>query len=319
MKKVVVLGGGNGSSVVLEALKIVPNLSISAVISVSDSGGSSGVLRNNLHTLPPGDLLRAVLSLSAYDYKTLRAIFVKNRFSLLPKLDFGSGEPHNLGNILLTLLAQFEGDWIKAIRALEAAVEARGTVYPVSLIAPNLMAELGDSSVVRGEAAIDRPTYNRDLKIKRAWLEPEVPAFEGAIKTLQEADYIVISPGSMYTSLVPTLLPNGIASAIKKSKAKLIYITALSLEGKGETGPMKLSEFVEELSSYVPKPLDTVVYNAYQPTPEAMKKYNERGWFVYPKDVENVRCPDVRGFDYENPGDGYSAEKLSKVLLDILL
>lgn len=317
MKNIVVFGGGNGCSVVLEALKNFDDVNLSAVISVSDSGGSSGVLRSNLNTLPPGDILRAVLSLSVYDYQILKNIFYKNRFDSLEKLSFGKNVSHNLGNVFLTLAAQYENNWIAAIRALETAVEARGAVYPVTISPTELVAELSDGSVLRGEGVIDRPVYDRALRIKRAWLEPQTPAFSEAVTVISKADYIIISPGSLYTSLVPVLAPAGISDAIKNAKAKLIYVTALSCEKEGETGPECLSEFVSELERYLPCAIDTVVYNSFVPSADDMKKYTDKKWLVFDKDVENIKNKDVWGFDYENPGEGYDAKKLSKVLEEL--
>src|SRR3989339_2031331 len=156
-KNVVVIGGGNGSAVCLEGLKTYTNIfDISAVISMSDSGGSSGKLRKEFNTLPPGDIMRAVLSLSKYDYQSLRKIFYQPRFSGLGKLD-----THNLGNLFLTLTIQFTGNFIHAIEAMSHSVEAKGRVYPVSLENINLVAELENGKVIKTEAFIDNPVYNR--------------------------------------------------------------------------------------------------------------------------------------------------------------
>src|SRR3990167_11517090 len=149
-KKIVVIGGGNGSAVCLEGLKNYTNIfDISAVISISDSGGSSGKLRKEFNTLPPGDIMRAVLSLSKYDYQTLRRIFYQPRFQGLDKLD-----GHNLGNLFLTLAGQYSGSFLRALEALSQSVEAQGRVYPVTLESSHLAAELQNGDIIRTEEFI---------------------------------------------------------------------------------------------------------------------------------------------------------------------
>ena len=211
--KVVVIGGGNGSSITTQALKQnIKLFDFSTVVTMSDSGGSSGRLREEFKTLPPGDILRAVLAMSVYDYEILRKIFNKTRFNSVGKLD-----GHNLGNLFLVLAEQYGGEYIQVIRALEQAVEAVGRVYPVSLDKTDLVVELDNGKIVKKEGTIDRPDYNKNLKIKRAWLEPEAKIYEEAGRVIKKADYIIIGPGSLYCSIVATLLPVGIKKAIEKS------------------------------------------------------------------------------------------------------
>ena len=257
-KKIVVIGGGNGSALCLEGLKKYANkFDISAVISMSDSGGSSGRLRKEFNTLPPGDIMRAILSLSKYDYKMLRQIFYKPRFQNTGKLD-----SHNLGNLFLTLMSQYSGNFLLALEALSQSVEAQGKVYPVTLASANLVAELDNGDIIKTEAFIDNPSYNRGLKIKRVWLEPKCQAYEEAVKVIQSADCIVLSPGSLYTSLIATLLPNGIKEAIDKNKkAKIIYVAGNAYRLDGETGPERLSDFGLQMERYLPRKIDLVIRN----------------------------------------------------------
>ena len=220
-KKIVVIGGGNGSAVSLVALKQnIELFDITAVISMSDSGGSSGKLRKKFNTLPPGDILRAVLALSKYDYLMLKNIFYQPRFTNCGKLD-----THNLGNLFLTLTSDYCGDFMSALEALSQSVLASGKVFPVSLSPTNLVAKLDNGNIIQTEEFIDNPSYNRGLKIEKVWLEPEVEIFPQAQNAIEQAEYLVISPGSLYTSLISTLLPKGVKEAIKKSKAKIIYIS----------------------------------------------------------------------------------------------
>jgi len=211
-KKIVVIGGGNGSAICLEGLKkFASKFNISAVISTSDSGGSSGRLRKELKTLPPGDILRAILSLSKYDYQELRRVFYSPRFKNCGKLD-----SHNVGNLFLTLATKYCGNFLYALDALSYSVQAQGKVYPVTLQNVDLVAELDNGKIVRTEEFIDVPKYNRGWKIKKIWLEPSCKAHAKAMETIVSADFIALAPGSLYTSLIAALLPKGIKEAIEK-------------------------------------------------------------------------------------------------------
>lgn len=321
--KVVSVGGGNGTAIVLDALKrLSKSLEISAVVSVSDSGGSSGALRRVFKILPPGDIMRAVIALSPYDYKILKKIFYKNRITSLSTLNskLKTEKAPNLGNLFMLFVAQFEGDFMRAVRALEEAVEAVGHSYPVTLEQIDLCAALGNGAIIKSEAAIDRPTYDRQHKIARAWLEPEAKIYLEAEKVLATADAIILAPGSLYCSVVATLLPAGAKEAIGRSSARIVYVAGDAYEKIGETGPEKLSEFVSQLERYLPRPLDVVVYNNATLSVRQKQLYRERHWGVFEKDVKNIP-PSHRlvGADFEAAGGGLSSEKLSGILKKILL
>lgn len=310
-KKIVVIGGGNGSALCLDGLKKYSNeFDISAVISMSDSGGSSGRLRKEFHTLPPGDIMRAVLSLSKYDYKMLRQIFYKPRFSNVGKLN-----SHNLGNLFLTLMSQYGGDFLQALEALSQSVEAQGRVYPVTLASANLAAKLNNGRLVRTEEFIDNPSYNRGWKIKQVWLEPRCRAYARAVKAIAGADCIILSPGSLYTSLIAALLPKGIKEAIKKNKkAKIIYAAGNAYRLDGETGPEKLSEVVLQLERYLPRPLDLVIHNSHRPNGKQKKFYKEKKWGVFEFDKKNLKNIKIKSLDLEAPEGGLSPKKVAAIL-----
>ena len=313
-KKIVTIGGGNGSAICLEGLKkYAHSFDISAVISMSDSGGSSGKLRKEFNTLPPGDIMRAILSLSKYDYKTLRQIFYKPRFKNTGKLD-----DHNLGNLFLTLISQYSGNFLLALEALAQSVEAQGRVYPVTLESANLVAELDNGDIIRTEAFIDNPSYNRGLKIKRVWLDPQCQAYGEAQKAIQSADYIVLSPGSLYTSLIATLLPNGIKEAIDNNKkAKIIYVAGSAYRLDGETGPERLSDFVLQLEKYLPRKIDLVIRNNHSLNGKQKEFYKSQKWGVFRFDKENLKDKKIQSLDLEAAEGGLSPQKLSMVLKDL--
>lgn len=313
-KKIVVIGGGNGSALCLEGLKKYANkFDISAVISMSDSGGSSGKLRKEFNTLPPGDIMRAILSLSKYDYKMLRQIFYKPRFQNTGKLD-----NHNLGNLFLTLISQYSGDFLLALEALSQSVEAQGQVYPVTLASANLVAELINGDIIKTEAFIDNPSYNRGLKIKRVWLDPDCPAYAEAVKAIESADSIILSPGSLYTSLIATLLPKGIKEGIDKNKkAKIIYVAGNAYRLDGETGPERLSDFVLQMERYLPRKIDLVIRNNHSLNGKQKQFYKSKNWGVLRFDKENLKNKKIQSLDLEAAEGGLSPAKLALVLRDL--
>lgn len=314
-RRVVVIGGGNGSAIAIVALKQnLERFDISSVVSMSDSNGSSGRLRREFKTLPPGDIMRVVLAMSVYDYPILKDIFYRPRFKNSGKLD-----SHNLGNLFLTLSAKYCGSFLKSVSALSQSVKAVGQVYPATLRQTDLVAELTNGDIIRTEGFIDRPRYNRGFKIKKVWLEPKkARAYVPALKAIKQADYVILSPGSLYTSLIAALLPVGIKAALAKTKAKLIYTIGNAYHTHGETGPEKLSDFVKQLERYLPRPLDLVIYNNHQLNPLQKKKYKERGWAVFAKDTQNLPGRRVMGADFERAEGGLCSIRLGKILKKVL-
>lgn len=314
-KKVAVIGGGNGSAVVIAALKQNPErFDIDAVITMSDSGGSSGRLRAEIGVLPPGDILRTVLALSRHEYTFLRDIFYCPRFSGVGKLD-----GHNIGNIFLTFAGRYGGDFISAVRALEQALGAVGRAHPATLTPCDLCGELTNGQVIKTEGALDVPAYDRAQKIKRVWLEPEVNANPEAVRAVKDADYIVLCPGSLYTSLIAALLPRGVKEAVAASEAKLVYVSGNAYRRDHETGPERLSDFVKQLEGYLPRPLDLVIYNNHKLNRRQADKYAENKWAVFPADTENMSKGRVAMGDYERAEGGLCAIKLGRILKKILI
>lgn len=312
---VVVIGGGNGSAVCLEGLKkYTDKFNLSAVVSMSDSGGSSGKLRKEFNTLPPGDIMRAILSLSKYDYKILRQIFYKPRFKNTGKLD-----SHNLGNLFLTLTSQYSESFIYALEALAQSVEAQGKVFPATLEDSHLVAELENGTIIKTEEFIDNPKYNRGIKIAKVWLEPECLAYSEAQKTIEAADCIILSPGSLYTSLIAALLPKGIKESIAKNKkAKIIYAPGGAYRLDGETGPERLSDFILQMEKYLPRKIDLVIHNNHKLTKKEKQIYKEKNWGVFEFDKVNMRNVKVKSLNLEDPAGGTSPTKLAAVLNGII-
>jgi len=253
-KKIVVVGGGTGTYQVLTGLKKYP-VDISAVISMCDSGGSTGRLRKELGILPPGDVRRAILALSDLPFarKTLEEVF-DFRFE-----DGKTLAGHSLGNILLAALTQITGSMDRAIEEASRILNASGNIYPVTLDKTNLVAILKDGTRVFGETNIDMRNIKPEVPIKTVFLTPKAKVFKGAAKALKEADLIVLGPGDLYSSLVPTVLVKGVTRAIKKSKAKLVYVVNLMTK-RGESDGFKASDFVNVIQEYLSDSANSLGY-----------------------------------------------------------
>jgi uncharacterized cofD-like protein len=244
-KKIVVLGGGSGTYTVLSGLKNYP-IDLTAVISMCDSGGSTGRLRKELGMLPPGDIRRAILALSdlPFAHKTLEELF-DFRFQKGASL-----RGHSVGNILLAALTQITGSMDRAIEEAARILQVNGKVYPVTLDKTNLVAVLSDKTRIVGEAKIDKREVKINLPIEKVYLRPKARVFKKAYDAILKADFIVIAPGSLYTSLVPILLVENVKDAIGDSKGDLAYVVNL-MTNREETDNYKASDYVKVLQDYL--------------------------------------------------------------------
>jgi uncharacterized cofD-like protein len=318
-KNVVVLGGGNGASTILRALKEHADiLSITGIIAMSDSGGSSGFLRQKFGVLPPGDLLRVAIALSKYDSDILRDVLYTKRLPELTQFTDTPEHAANLGNILLTFLQKEGGGIIPALHALEAAFGAVGRVLPITTAHTQLCAELSDGTTISEECALDKPTFARHLTVKRLWLEPAEPAYEGALQALREAGVIFFGPGDLYTSIIATLLPIGVRETLAASSARFVQTIARGRHAEGEPSPSKISGIVAGLEQYLPRPVDVVLYNNVPATPELTEKYAKKGWACIEDDAKTLVGYDVRGRDFEHELGGMNYKKLASLLPEIV-
>ncbi|HUV43099.1 MAG TPA: gluconeogenesis factor YvcK family protein [Patescibacteria group bacterium] len=242
--KIVCLGGGTGTYQVLLGLRQFP-VDLTAVVTMSDSGGSSGRLRKELGILPPGDARRALLALSGLRIKkkTLNALF-DFRF------DNGELAGHSLGNLLLAALMQITGRTDIAISEAARILEVSGQVLPVTTGKTELIARLKDGTIIRGETNIDVRDIKPKVPIEEIYLSPKGRIFSETKKAILKADLIALGPGDLYTSIIPNLLVSGVNKAIKDSKAKVILIVNLMTK-HGETNGFKASDFVREIKKYL--------------------------------------------------------------------
>jgi len=271
-KKVVVIGGGTGIFSVLSGLKKYP-LRLTAIVTMADDGGSTGILREEFGILPPGDVRRALVALSQ-SAQPLADLF-NYRFSK------GGLRGHSFGNLFLTALNDLEGDFGKAIKQAEKILAVKGEVVPVTLDRVHLRAKLENNQLIIGETNIDVPKHNGCLAIKKVYLQPSAFANPLALKAIQQADLIIIGPGDLYTSLLPNLLVRGIPQAIKKSRAQKVYLANIMTKF-GETNNFRGENFVQEVEKYLGSDvLDKVIFNNHQPTAKRVAKYEqEKAQFV---------------------------------------
>ncbi|OGN04528.1 MAG: hypothetical protein A2831_00710 [Candidatus Yanofskybacteria bacterium RIFCSPHIGHO2_01_FULL_44_17] len=271
-KKIVVIGGGTGSFMVLSALKDYP-VQLASIVSMADDGGSTGRLRDQYGVLPPGDIRRALVALSETS-KTLRDLF-NYRFS------GGDFREHNFGNIFLSALEKITGNFEDAIGVASKMLNIKGEVIPVTLDNVSLRAQLADGNVVTGETNIDIPKHDPTIPIKKVWLTPEAKINKSARRAILQADMIVIGPGDLFTSVIPNLLVAGVTPALKKSKAKKVYVCNLMTK-YGETHGFKAQDFVNALEKYLGEGvLDYVIFNNKKPSAGTLRHYSgENSYFV---------------------------------------
>lgn len=248
-KKVVVIGGGTGTYQVLIGLKKYSHLELSAVISMSDSGGSSGELRRELGVLPPGDVRRALVALSnlPLSQRTLQRLF---------DFRFENGEQlrgHSLGNLLLAALTQITGREDLAIKEAGKILAVSGFVYPVTLDKTNLVAVLENGKKIFGETNIDLRDQNQKppfSPVRKIYLSPHAKIFKDTREVIKKANLIILGPGDLYTSIIPNLLVDEVPYVMANSSGKVIFIVNLMTK-PGETDGFAVSDFVRVIKKYL--------------------------------------------------------------------
>ncbi len=271
MKKVVTIGGGTGSFTLLSGLKKYP-IELSAIVSMADDGGSTGILRDELGVLPPGDVRQCLVALSD----------TPDRLRELMNYRFAEGglEGHSFGNIFLSALEKITGDFGTGVEEAAKILNVRGTVVPVTLSNTRLYMELSDGSLLSGEHEINVSSRFETVGVKKVRLRPRPKANPLALKKIREADLIIIGPGNHYCAILPNLLVPGIAEALRATKAKIVYNCNL-ISKRGQTDLFTLEDYVREVNRYIGQPrIDYVTYNTSKPAPELLKKYQKEGLLV---------------------------------------
>lgn len=265
LPKIVTIGGGTGTFVVLSGLKDYP-VELSAIVSMMDSGGSTGKLRDQLGVLPPGDLRQALVALSETE-DIWRKLFTY-RFS------DGDLSGHNFGNLLISALEMITGSNQEAVDYAMRILQTRGKVIPVTNSNCVLCAKYEDGSVVEGESNIES-LEDPKSKISEVFLTPKATMNLEAKRALERADFLVFGPGDLYTSILPNLVVEGIQDAIGTVSAKTIFVTNL-MTRTGQTDNFKLSNFIDEISKYIGgHTLSYVVVNKTKPDSDLLEVYKE--------------------------------------------
>lgn len=259
-------GGGTGLPSLLGGLKNNPWLRVSAVVTMFDSGGSSGQLRDELGVLPPGDVLKCALALARNEAEARRVLLAR-----LPMLENGRLGGHTGGNLLLSMMERYSGDFLAGVDGLRALLECTGRVLPVSVEPATVCAEYTDGSETRGEVEIDAGQSLGRL-VRRIWLEPRVGIHPNAAQAIQELDAVIIGPGSFYTSLMPIFLVRGTAEALARVRGPVILIANLLTEGRGMKG-FTAADAVQRISDAMGRAIDVVIFNSARPAAEALERY----------------------------------------------
>lgn len=262
--KVVVIGGGTGLSVLLKGLKRYTS-NLTAVVTVSDDGGSSGRLRAELGVLPPGDIRNCLVALA--ETETLMDKVFQHRFN-----QAGSLQGHNLGNLLLVAMTEITGDFSTAIKEVSKVLKVRGKVVPATLEHVVLGAHMKDGILVYGETSI----RNYEEEIDRLFLVPEIcmPVPE-TLDEIMTADAVILGPGSLYSSIIPNLLVNGIEEALVKSKAVKVYVSNIMTE-HGETDNFNAYDHLRVIMDYVqPSAINYIIVNSGMVDEQRLQRYQK--------------------------------------------
>lgn len=274
MKNIVVLGGGTGTYTVLTGLKRHTS-NLTAIVTMADSGGSTGRLRDEQGVLPPGDIRRALAALSESDELTRELFayrFEGDRFG-----KDGGVSGHTVGNLLIAALEKITGSFEKAVEQAGKMLNVRGAVVPVTTTDTQLEATLESGLKITGEGKLWGEDSAIDSPIKELALVPPAEPTVAALHAIERADLIVIGPGALYSSIIPLMLVKQIPEAIKLSKAKKVYVSNLMTEPPATEG-FRVIDLVSRLEEYLGEDvLDYVIFNDQPPSSEMVKRYATQG------------------------------------------
>lgn len=270
--KIVVIGGGTGTFTVLSALKFYAN-DISAIMNMVDDGGSTGVLRDELGALPPGDIRQSLVALSSASDE-LRDLF-NYRF---PRGPFAG---HAFGNLFISALEQMSGSITGAVQVASEVLSIQGKVIPVTTDNVRLMLKTPDGRLIKGEDKIGEGPANDPLFIKgkahHLFLEPNAKLHPQAAAAIAAADIVVIAPGKLYSSIVPSFLVGGMQEALQTTRAKIVLVCNL-MTRPNQTAGFNVADFAAEIERYAGAPiLDYVIYNTQKPSRSLLERYALEG------------------------------------------
>src|SRR3989338_1500119 len=270
LKKVVVIGGGTGNFVVLKGLKKYP-LDLTAIVSMADDGGSTGILRDELGVLPPGDVRQCLVALS--NSSRLMRSLINYRF------ENGGLGGHSFGNLLLSALEKVTGSFEKAVEEAGRILSIKGKVIPVTTNPVRLKMILSNQKILEGEKEVHL-SEEIHKGYKSIFLEPFPDVNKRAIDEIMNADVIILGPGGLYTSLIPNLLVEGISKALRDTQAKKVFVVNL-VNKKIQTPRFNVSNYLYEIKRFVGKDVFYyIIVNSGTPSQDLLKKYAEEGELV---------------------------------------
>ncbi len=278
--KICVIGGGTGSSAVLNGLKNFLEVELSVIVGMADDGGSNAVLRDEFGLLPLSDIRKSIIALSTLeDNATLREMFTY-RFSE------GNGlRGHTLGNLMMTALSKITGGEEQAVAKMSEIFSSKGKIIPVTFQCHKLVAEYDNGKKVVGEHLIDEPEEDVEGNIVDLKTDKKVKANKSAINAIKEADAIVIGPGDIYTTTLPNIIVEGIAKSIQETKAILIFVTNI-MSKNGQTRHRTHSEITKEVERFIGRSFDYLIVNNERVPKEVLKTYRLSGEHLIKDDLK---------------------------------
>jgi uncharacterized cofD-like protein len=299
MKKVVVIGGGTGTSMVLSSLKALKGINLSAIVSVADSGGSTGRLRDEFGFQPVGDLRQALAAFAEEEGKENKD---KERYGkekkkndgerewirnlLLYRFEKGHGlEGHNLGNLVLTALQDMTGSTARAIEVASKIFRLQGHIYPITTKPVNLVIEYSDGTVEIGEHILDDADKHAGDRIIGIKTSPRAEIYAQAKLAIESAGVIIIGPGDLYGSIMPNLVIGGAPEVIRKAKAKLIFVMNL-MTRYTQTHNMSAGDHLNIIEKQIGRRVDAVIMNNGKIPSKILKAYKEQHEYPVTDDLK---------------------------------
>ncbi|AME09226.1 MULTISPECIES: gluconeogenesis factor YvcK family protein [Gemella] len=311
--KVVTIGGGTGLSVLLRGLKKYP-LDITAVVTVADDGGSSGKIRSDMNIPSPGDVRNVIAALS--DVEPYLEKMFQYRF------DSGEVKGHPVGNLMLAAMTDIYGNFSTAVQIMSKILNVSGTVLPTTNEMATLNAVLKSGEIIRGESSITKAGG----EIDNVYITPsKVKANADVIKAIEHCDYIVMGPGSLYTSIIPNLMISGVSEAIIKSSAKKMYVCNVMTQ-HGETDNYTVSDHIKAINKHIGKNIfDIVIANSNVFSKEILERYKEEQQTAVEIDKEEIATLGVELIENKNVGIvennviRHNADKVSELIYNYII
>ena len=311
--KVVTIGGGTGLSVLLRGLKKYP-LEITAVVTVADDGGSSGKIRSDMNIPSPGDIRNVIAALS--DVEPYLEKMFQYRF------DSGEVKGHPVGNLMIAAMTDIHGDFSTAVKVMSRILNVRGTVLPTTNDIATLNAVLSDGEIIRGESSITKAGG----VIDHVYITPSrVKPNEDVLRAIEEADYIIMGPGSLYTSIIPNLVISKVSEKIRESNAKKIYVCNVMTQ-HGETDNYTVSDHIVAINKHVEENIfDLVIANSREFDDSILSKYHKEKQEPVKIDqdkIEELGIKLIKNNDVgivDNSTIRHNAEKVSELIYDYII